>query len=138
MTQILDRLQRVKRTRPGSWAAACPCCESRKGRPLAVTETSDGRTLMHAFCGCSTEDVLGRLGLTVADLFPAPIATSSSRSAPRIPAGEVLEALALESSVVGIIAADLLAKRSIDEATWTRLATAVSRLTNANDYLGTR
>jgi hypothetical protein len=34
---VLDRLHRVKPTKPGQWMAGCPCCASRKGRPLAVT-----------------------------------------------------------------------------------------------------
>lgn len=138
MTLILDRLTRTKQVKPGSWMAACPCCESRRGRPLAVTETADGRTLIHAFCGCSTEDVLGRLGLTINDLFAAPLGEKVSKSPVRIPAGEVLAALSTESSLIGVIAADMLERKSIDEATWARLAQAVRRVGNARDYINER
>lgn len=80
--RILDRLQRVKQSRPNSWMSACPCCESRKGRPLAITEAQDGRVLLHAFCGRETGAVLHRIGLEIGDLFDRPIEHAcTSRSA---------------------------------------------------------
>src|SRR3954464_10801513 len=106
MSLILDKLTRVKQVKPGTWMAACPCCESRRGRPLAVTETADGRTLIYAFCGCSTEDVLGRVGLTINDLFPEPLSTTRPRPV-RVPAGDVLAALSEESTVIALVAADM-------------------------------
>jgi hypothetical protein len=71
--KVLDRLQRVRQTRPDNYVAACPCCQSRNGRPIKVTETDAGAVLVHAFCGCATADVLGALGLTFSDLFDAPL-----------------------------------------------------------------
>lgn len=136
-TAILDRLSRVKQTRPGAWMSACPCCESRKGRPLAVTETSDGRVLIHAFCGCSTADVLDRLGLALADLFDKPIGIIPPTHA-RVPAADVLAAVSHEVSVVAFIAADFLECGEISAETWKRLATAVARIGNANVYASER
>jgi hypothetical protein len=132
--QILDRLQRVKQSRPGQWMSACPCCESRKGRPLAVTESSDGRVLMHAFCGCTTESVLSRIGLELKDLFDQPLGSVAPVAA-RVPARDVLAALSTEASVIGIIGADMLDGRQINESDWQRLASAVSRVGNAIDYI---
>ena len=131
---VLDRLHRVKATKPGQWMAACPCCESRRGRPLAVTERED-RVLLHAFCGCSTEDVLGRLGLSVTDLFDAPIQHRHEPSVPRIPAAEVLASLSMEATILAVIASDLLNQREID---WQRLATCVTRITHAADYINSK
>ncbi len=135
VSAVLDRLQRAKPTKPGQWMAACPCCESRKGRPLAVTETNDGRVLLHAFCGCSTDDVLGRIGLTVTDLFPAPLAHHVAPSVPRVPAGDVLASLSHEATTLAILANDMLEGRAID---WDRLATAATRVTHAADYINER
>jgi hypothetical protein len=132
---ILDRLQRVKQSRPGAWMAACPCCESRKGRPLAITEKDDGRVLLHAFCGCTTEDLLAKVGLTVTDLFEKPLATHAPPAAPSVPARDVLAALAHEATVAAVIASDFLEKKTITEADWQRLAKAVSRLGAARAYV---
>ena len=71
-SKVLDRLERPKQTRPGSWLAACPCCESWRGRPISVREIDD-RVLIYAFCGCATQDVLGAIGLTLGDLYDAPL-----------------------------------------------------------------
>lgn len=115
--------------------AACPCCESRKGRPLAITEKGDGRILLHAFCGCSTEDVLGRLGITVSDLFEQPLTTHARPTTPSVPARDVLSALAHEASIVAVIANDLLERRQISETDWQRLAKAAKRLGAASAYV---
>lgn len=136
--RILDRLTRVKQSRQGAWMSACPCCESRKGRPLAITEKDDGRVLLHAFCGCSTEDVLGRLGLEIGDLFDRPLNISMPPAHARIAAGEVMTALSHEVTVLGVIAASMLDQRAISEETWDRLATAAVRIGNASDYINER
>lgn len=131
---ILDRLSRVTRTKPGQWMAACPICESKKGRPLAVTEAGD-RVLMHAFCGCSTEDVLGRIGLTVNDLFDKPLAHRQEPARASVSARDLLTVISEEASVIAVIAAQVVDKREMSEADWDRLATAASRVFNARDHI---
>lgn len=133
--KILDRLVRVRRVKPNSWAAACPCCESRKGRPLAITETQDGRVLIHAFCGCPTENVLGRIGLTVTDLFDAPL-PHAPPTTQRVSARELLTILGQEVTFVALLAADFLERKTISEADWQRLAKAAGRINTARDHVG--
>lgn len=132
---ILGKLHNVRQTKPGSWQTGCPCCASRRGRPLSVTEGSDGRVLMHAFCGCETASVLGALGLTVTDLFEKPLAPHAAPAAPRIPSGEVLAALSHEATTIALIAAMVHEKREITDGDWARLANAVHRVNNARDYI---
>ena len=133
--RILSALHRVKQSRPSQWMAACPCCESRKGRPLAVTEAQDGRVLMHAFCGCSTEDVLGRVGLSITDLFPEPLGQRVAPEQPRIPASDLLNALSHEASVLAVIARDLKDNRVISDQDWDRLATCAQRIAAVRDHI---
>jgi hypothetical protein len=130
--RILDKLARPRQNRPGAWSAACPVCESRKGRPLAITEKDDGRVLIHAFCGCSTEDVLGRIGLTINDLFEKPLAAHAAPAAARIPAGEVLAALSTEATTLALIASDMLGGTPPD---WQRLSDCARRINHARDYI---
>lgn len=135
-SRILDRLQRPKQTRPGRWMAACPCCESRKGRPLAVTEADDGRVLLHAFCGCSTEDVLGRIGLSITDLYDQPLTHAVKPIANRVSAAEVLDGLSEEVTVLVMLVEHY--KLACTEACADRLALAARRIGLARDYIHDR
>ena len=132
---ILDRVQRPRRDKPGHWMAACPCCQSRKGRPLSITEAGD-RVLLHAFCGCSTEAVLGALGLSVTDLFDAPKEHRAEPKPSRVAARDVLAALSTEVMFVALLAADFLDKKQITQSDWARLAKAAARIGAARDHIG--
>jgi hypothetical protein len=133
--KLLDRLTRVKATRQGQWMAACPCCESKEGRPLAVKESDDGRVLLFAFCGCTTAQVLQRLGLTINDLFEKPVTYHAAPSRQRVAPADVLNALADEVAVVSIALADIDSGKPIDKA---RLTTALRRIGNARTYINER
>lgn len=67
LDEIKARLQNV---RGGS--ARCPAHED-KSNSLSVTEGKDGRVLLKCHAGCTTEEICGALGLTVADLFAEPL-----------------------------------------------------------------
>jgi len=128
---LLSRLDRVKQTGPGRWIARCPAHEDR-APSLSIRET-DGRVLLHDFGGCEIADVLAALGLTMSDLFEKPLANAGPSSS-RIPARDLLEIISEETSVVSIIAADMLARRTIDETDWARLARAAARIGRARDH----
>jgi len=89
--------------------------------------------LLHCFAGCDVIEVLGALGLDWAALFPRSVTDGND---PRlgIPARDLLEIISEETSVVAIVAADLLEKRAITEATWRRLAQAAHRIGRARDH----
>ena len=92
--------------------------------------------LLHDFGGCEVGDVLAAVGLTVADLFPQRL--PDNRYAPshsRIPARDLLQIISGETSIVAIIAADIIAKKTISDTDWQRLALAASRIGKARDYV---
>lgn len=129
--RILDRADRPKQTRPGSYMFGCPCCKSRQGRPVSLRELDDGRVLLHAFCGCDTEAVLTTLGLSMMDLFDKPLGHHFNPSHSRIPARDLLTLIAHEATTVAVIASDLSTGRRADDATYQRLANACSRIMEA-------
>lgn len=53
------------------WEAICPAHRGER-RNLVVSQGDDGRALAYCHHGCPLESILAVLGLTVADLFPAP------------------------------------------------------------------
>ncbi len=133
--KILDRMHNVRRLKPGAWMAGCPCCQSRKGRPVAITDSGDGRVLINAFCGCSTEAVLGAMGLEMADLFDQPLAVSLPPTKTQFSARDLLNVLSEEISVVAILAAQAVDKRELAEDDWNRLAKAANRIWAARDHI---
>ncbi|HET9215358.1 MAG TPA: hypothetical protein VFR18_00165 [Terriglobia bacterium] len=133
--KLLDRLDRAKQAKAGSWVAGCPCCRSRQGRPIRVTEASDGRVLLHAFCGCETKAVLDAIGLKFADLFDAPLTLRASSRCVRFSARDLLEVVSKEMSVAAVIASDFLERRSISNEDWARLALAAQRIGATRDYV---
>jgi hypothetical protein len=133
--RIIDRLDRPKQTRPGCWVAGCPCCQSRRGRPVSVRVLEDERILLHAFCGCGTDAVLAALGLTLGDLFPERLPGHNyPQPHSRIPVRDLLEAIDHEITVAAIILADARLARAVTDEQWQRVAQAAARIGAARDH----
>lgn len=134
-TRILERVSHPKQYKPGAWMAGCPCCRSRKGRPLAITDAGDGRVLLNAFCGCSTDAVLAALGLQFSDLFDQPLGRNLSPVRSQISARDLLDVLSEEISVIAVLAAHAVDQRELSETDWNRLAAAANRVWKARDHI---
>lgn len=65
---FLALLRNVRRSGDGH-VACCPAHED-KHQSLSVATGTDGRVLVRCHAGCETEDVVGAIGLTLADLMP--------------------------------------------------------------------
>ena len=70
---LVDRLS-AKRNGAG-WIAKCPAHDDRQPS-LSINEGADGRVLLKCFAGCTTENIVAAIGLTMRDLFPNQIAQS--------------------------------------------------------------
>ena len=66
--ELLELLENVKQVGPGRWLAQCPAHDDHVPS-LSIAEGEDGRTLLHCFAGCSTEDICRTLGISLRDLF---------------------------------------------------------------------
>jgi hypothetical protein len=128
---VLDRLDRVKPTGPGTWAASCPTPAHKHGdrsRGLSVREGDDGRVLIHCFGGCNVADVVGAIGIEMVDLFPvqaidypafSPKKGFFSQPRPkRIPRRDLLEGIERNLRVCSLAFADLSNGKpfSVDDA----------------------
>jgi hypothetical protein len=79
------------------WLARCPAHADRLPS-LSITEGRDGRTLLRCFAGCTTEAIVGALGLKLGDLFRSearPLRPGAIRTRPT--PSRVREELRLES-----------------------------------------
>ena len=75
LEEIISRLEKVRRSGDG-WMARCPAHEDRHAS-LSIGEGDDDRILLNCFAGCTLEEVVAALGLTMSDLF------ADTRTAPR-------------------------------------------------------
>lgn len=133
---LLSRLDGVQRAGNG-WRARCPACGG-KSRKVSIAESGE-RVLVHAFCGCRAEDVLGAVGLSWADLHPPrswPLSREEQRKARRAiqQAGwaAALAVLSLESKVIAIAARDIHTLGGLQSSSdLDRLALAVERIGSA-------
>ncbi len=126
---VLNRLEKVKQRQPGQWSACCPA-HADKGPSLSIRETTDGAVLLHCFAGCEVGAVVAAMGLQLHELFPPRDVPPGApkRAARLLTAGQALELLASEATLVFVSAATLLNGRTLTVADKNRLIESVSRI----------
>ena len=127
--EILSRLSKVKRSGKGNWLACCPAHED-KNPSMTIHAADDGRILVRCWAGCSFEEIVGAVGLGWEPWFPPKPPGQDRVQAVRrpFPAGDVLEALAFETRVVALLAADMRKLKHIAEPEYERLFLAMERI----------
>jgi hypothetical protein len=126
---LLQHLQKVKQTKPGSWLACCPAHDD-KTASLSVRELDDGRVLVHCFAGCSVGEIVSAVGLELSDLFPLretdqPFVKGERRP---FPAADVLRAIAGEAQLVYLSAQAVHRGEKLSDANLARLLLAATRI----------
>ena len=66
---ILERVQKYKRTGEGKWIATCPA-HNDLSPSLSVSETPEGKVLLKCWSGCGALDIITAIGLDWSVLFP--------------------------------------------------------------------
>ena len=144
---LLARLDRVRKTGNGEWVASCPAHDSKSRQSLAISETADGRVLIHDFGGCSPAEVLGAVGLEFADLFPDRDPDDAGRRAGWRTAGykdsrqervtitprTALVAIAADATEAAVIVSDVAAGRADPDAVRLHLFELAGRIGSALD-----
>lgn len=65
---LLDRLDKVKQTKPNRFVACCPAHDD-KSPSLQISEVGD-RILIHCFAGCGANEVLNAVNLDYSAIYP--------------------------------------------------------------------
>lgn len=137
---LLARLEHIQKSGKG-WRTACPSCGGRS-RKLSVSESDDGRVLLHCFGGCDAATVVGAAGLTLGDLFPERLSADTpedrkrrQRLARESQWGAALESLALEATVVLLAGKRLQKGVLLDDEDAFRLLQAMKRIDSAREIL---
>ncbi|PMQ03722.1 hypothetical protein DyAD56_18630 [Dyella sp. AD56] len=137
---LLNRLDNVRRS-PSGWRANCPNDHANAKSSLAISESSDGRILLHCFACQDTPGILGRLGLTLADLYPEQLSQTAvvnreAREAFRRHAWTAaLGVLSREAKITALAARDLADGGILSNADADRVAIAARRIDAAREVL---
>lgn len=137
--ELLQRLNKVKKTGPDKWQACCPAHEDRS--PSMSIKESDGTILVHCFAGCTVMDICGAIGVELTELFPPSLDTWQPQEKPvkigtmKFAAIDALRCLSNEGTIVLLSACDLAEGKVLSPAEIDRLTTAVSRLSASLEYL---
>jgi hypothetical protein len=129
--KLLDRLALVKQTAPCRWIARCPAHED--GSPSLSIRESDGKLLVYCFAGCGAIDIMEAVGLSLSDLYEAPLGHHVAPTHSRIPASDLLVILDHELTVAVLILSDITDRRKVNEGQIERLCQAARRIGSARD-----
>jgi hypothetical protein len=133
INNLLGRLNKVKSTGRNSYLACCPAHDDRSPS-LSIKEEADGHILLHCFAGCSAVDVVGAIGIDIADLFPDEVVHHKAPVKKKFYATDILEAIKYESQIVLLAAFELKKNKPLDETDLQRLQLAYERIREAVDY----
>lgn len=131
--RLLSRLDGVRHTGDGRYIARCSTHEDHH-QSLAIRELDDGRLLIHCFAGCEPADVMAAVGLSLSDLYPAPLtkgATSLSRERRPFSALDALRCVSAEALRCALVATDVAAGRPVSVADAKRAMVAAHRISDA-------
>lgn len=126
LEMLLARLKKARRTANGQWVACCPA-HADKSPSLAI-KAVEGTILLHCFGGCSVEEVLGAVEMTVTDLYPDTGRSNTKQH--RINPRDALQCVSLEAMVVSATA-NTMNQRDLKAEELARLRTAVGRINAA-------
>lgn len=99
------------------WRAICPAHESKhRTRSLAVAEADDGRVLVKCFAGCSIDQIVGAVGMSIEDLFPPRDVGEKKRERRPFSPREIALALERELTVAWVLLGDIGAGKVIGKS----------------------
>jgi hypothetical protein len=137
---VLQRLDgsKVRESGRDRWRACCPAHGGSNSSALSIGIGDNGGVLLRCWQGCTVEQVAVALGLDMTDLFPprpdAPGAGAPPLKRRRlITAGQALDLLDGEMTLVIVCAADLAHGKEIDEPTRERLIQGAARVSLLRD-----
>lgn len=122
---FLARFEKVRRGKAGEWTACCPA-HADKSPSLSLKENG-GYWLIHCFGGCEAGDIIERVGLTFADLFPERLGDNPPKRG-AFTAMDALRCLSFESGIAALAAADIAEGRPVDVS---RVCKAAGRIAEA-------
>ena len=103
---------------------------------MSVRETADSTVLIKCFAGCSALDIIKKVGMKPADLFPKEYRAPITQRGPARPnhwhaKQDAMKTIMRETQLVGLIAADIAEGRPVSTQDAERCMTAVAQIQQA-------
>ena len=126
---ILERID-AKPNGRDRWRAACPACGGRNRSTLSIGVGDAGVVLLSCWkSGCGPEEIAAAIGLELEDLFPPRDASSAPLRRRRlISAGQALDLLDEEATLVWVVASDIARGKTVTAQTVERVIVAAGRI----------
>lgn len=134
---FLSRVERVHQAAPGRWRAKCPCHESKaNSQTMSVRETADSTVLIKCFAGCGALEIIKKVGMRPADLFPREYRAPLTQRGPARPnhwhaRQEAMKTIMREIHLVALVASDIAEGRAVSAQDAERCAESVAKITQA-------
>ena len=126
---VLSRLPDAKPSGRDRWRSACPAHDGTNRSALSIGIGNDDAVLLRCWHGCEAADVVAALGLDLHDLFPERLTgTSPMRRRGLLSAGQALDVLAFEASLIRLAGQNLANGHQLTDDDLERLAVAAARI----------
>ena len=134
---VLARLDNPKANGRDRWRSICPSCGGSNASALSVGIGHDDAVLLQCFKGCDVAQVVGAMGLEMADLFPRVEGSGRGRSPLKrramLSARQAIDLIEFECLLVWTAAANLANGYALTPSDRERLATAGWRIQSVID-----
>lgn len=137
VSNFLNKLNKVQGRGRDSWVACCPSHDDKN--PSLKVDIKNDKILIKCWSGCSTEDILGSVGMDFDDIFPdKAIYHRSSGDRPTLSSSDALRIIKYEAMIIYMMGVDLRAKKIPNEEDHNRFVLAVGRVKDAMDAAGVK
>jgi hypothetical protein len=116
----------VRETAPDQYVAKCSAHDDNS--PSLSIRSADDRILVHCFSGCDAEEIMGAVGLSLADLFDKPMQHGPIPKRERWDPRALLRQLRSESEIVLMAGNDIAKGCPLSAVDHERLCKAVNRI----------
>lgn len=126
---LLNKLDKVKKTGRDSYRACCPGHQGTNPTALSITQVDDGRILMNCHRGCSIDEILGSIGMDINDLFPdGAVANHAGKVKQAFNPKDVLAAMREEAMIIYLYGNSVINNEPIIEDRRKRALLAIERI----------
>lgn len=129
---FLERLEQVREVSLGCYRACCPGHGGSNPTALSIRLGDSGGVLVKCWHGCEIEQIVGAIGLSVAELFPKETQVGQGHKPSKrrrlLTDREALDMLHVEATLVAIVAGDLAAGIVPSQTTVERLELCAGRV----------
>ena len=135
INNMLSKLNKVRKSGK-DYMACCPAHDD-QSPSLSISETADGKILLHCFAGCDVAEVLSAMGVEMADLFPEPLKAEYGKKRKRVyfDKDTVFKIIEKDLLVFVLVANDLMNGYPINMDDRNQIAVSRQRIINAYEVL---